>query len=343
MNTDQGIALQPYWDLVLGNISADALRIAIEWDLFRYLDVPKDAAVISARLKLDPVNTRYLLDMLWSMALLSRESSNPPRYASEAVARRYFCSDAPQYLGDAFLFRLNGLRHFGHQLGEHIQTGKLYSLAAEMHTTQENWAKAANVQIAQEQRAISAGVVTAFMEKVPEFHLGGRLLDLGGGPGLIAIAMLQACPKFSGELFDFPETVQVAQKNINKAGLNGRLLVRGGDLVVDSIGEKFDLIWCSSVLHFVPDIGAILDKIKAALNPGGVFISAHAEVPLTASAAQKVLPYYLSMQMKHHHVVDRGKLSLAMAASGFINIEQYDDIAFPVAPVSVIVARKGEL
>ncbi|EOV0285173.1 class I SAM-dependent methyltransferase [Salmonella enterica] len=340
MNSNRGAILQPYWDLVLANIKSDVLRVAIEWDLFRYLDKPTETAIVAARFRLDPENTGYMLDILWSMGLLSRESGEPVRYATQAVAQKYFRSDAAQYLGDAFLFRLRGIRHFGSRLADQVRSGAIYSQADGAHTTQENWAKAAGLQIGQEQRAVTVDAVMALMKRIPEFQSGGRLLDLGSGPGLIAIAMLQACPAFSGEVFDFPETVKVAQHNIHQAGLGKRLQVRSGDLVVDPIGENFDFIWCSSVLHFVPDINDALEKIWAALKPGGVFVSAHAEVPTTATEAEKVLPYYLSMQMKRNHVTRKGELSLAMATIGFTQIDQYDDIAFPVAPVSVLVARK---
>lgn len=343
MNFEPKATLQPYWDLVLANVSADVLRAAIEWDLFRHLDSPREATDIAAQLGLDPVNTGYVLDMLWSMTLLSRdESTNRVRYANLPIAQTYFCSDAPLYMGDAYLFRLKGLRHFGHQLSEQVRSGEIHSQAQDVKTTQENWAKAAGLQIAQEQRAVTVDTVMALMSKIPEFQAGGRLLDLGCGPGLIAIAMLQANPTFTGEVFDFPDTVKVAQGNIERAGLSERLRVRSGDFVVDPIGENFDLIWCSSVLHFMPDINAILAKIWMALKPGGVFISAHAEVPPSAADARKVLPYYLSMQMKGCHVTAKGELALAMKVSGFTHIEQYDDIAFPIAPVSVLVARKGD-
>ena len=341
MNSNQRSLLQKYWDIALANINADVLRVAIELDLFRYLDKPTETTSIATRLGIDPANTGYMLDILWSMGLLSRDSGEPVRYVTQSVARDYFCSDAAEYLGDAFLFRLRGLRYFGSQLAEQIQSGVIYSQVGGAHTMQENWAKAAGLQIAQEQRAVTVAAVMELMKRIPEFESGGRLLDLGGGPGLIAIAMLQACPAFSGEVFDFPETVKVAQRNIHRAGLGERLRVRGGDLAVDPIGENFDFIWCSSVLHFVPNINDALAKIWAALKPGGVFICAHAEVPLTAAEAGKVLPYYLSIQMRGYHVTRKGELSLALATTGFTRIKQYDNIAFPVAPVSVLVARKG--
>lgn len=343
MNFNPSAALQPYWDLALANVKADVLRVAIEWDLFRQLATPQTAADIAAGLEVDANKMGYVLDILWSLGLLGREPSVPVRYYNQEMARQYFDSTAPHYIGDAFLFRLTGLRHFGRQLAQQIQSGETHSQALDTLATQQNWAKAASVQIAQEQRAITTGVVRELMTQVPEFQRGGRLLDLGGGPGLVAITLLQACPTLHGEIFDFPETVKVAQVNIDKAGLNSRLKVTGGDLATDPIGEKFDLIWCSSVLHFMPDIEATLSKIAAALKPGGVFISAHAEVPSTAAEARKVLPYYLAMRMKGCHVTAQGELATALKKAGFIHLEQSLLVEFPVAPVTVIVARKEGL
>jgi len=343
MNFNQPAILQPYWDLALANVKADALRIALEWDLFRQLNQPQTATDIAACLGVDISNMGYVLELLWSMDLLARESGDPVRYCNQDITRQYFASDAEHYLGDAFLFRLTGLRHFGGQLAQQVQSGTVYSQAPDAITTQENWAKAANVQIAQEQRAITTGVVRDLMTRVPEFQRGGRLLDLGGGPGLVAISLLQDNPLWSGAVFDFPETVKVARGNIDKAGLSERLKVIGGNLATDPIGDNFDLIWCSSVLHFMPDIEATLTKIWAALKPGGVFISAHAEVPSTATDASKVLPYYLAMRMKGCHVTQQDELAALMTQVGFARIEQYPQVTFPVAPVTVIVARKEAL
>ena len=343
MNFNQPATLQPYWDLALANVKADALRVALEWDLFRQLDKPQTAADIAACLGVDATNMGYVLELLWSMDLLACEPGDPLRYFNQDITRQYFSSDAAHYLGDAFLFRLTGLRHFGSQLAQQVQSGMVFSQAPDAITTQENWAKAANVQIAQEQRAITTGVVRELMNSVPEFQRGGRLLDLGGGPGLIAISLLQANPLWSGAVFDFPETVKVAQSNIEKAGLSERLKVTSGNLATDPIGENFDLIWCSSVLHFMPDIEATLSKIWTALKPGGVFISAHAEAPSAPQDASKVLPYYLAMRMKGCHVTAEGELAALMTRVGFTQPEQYQQVTFPVAPVTVIVARKEAL
>ncbi len=334
-------ALQPYWDLTLAAVRADALRIALDWKLFDLLHTPSTAQEVARQLQLDPDNTGYWLELLWSMDLLVRDECQSVQYLNSALASEYLRADAPHYCGDAWGFRLQGLRHFGSQLGDQVRSGKPSGQAPKGASHIDSWTAAARVQIAQEQRAVTVGVALRLMSQVPEFHSARRLLDLGGGPGLVAIALAEANPLLTGEVFDFPQTVTVAAENIRLAGLEQRLQVRGGDLASDPIGEGYDLIWCSSVLHFVPDMAATLAKVYAALRPGGVLISAHAEVPATAEQAQRVMPYYLSMQMLGRHVTQAGDLGKAMQQAGFVHIEHYPEVAFAVSPVSVLVARRN--
>ena len=333
--------LQPYWDLTLAAVRADALRIALDWKLFNLLQVPTSAAAIARQLQLDPANTGYWLEALWSMELLARDDRQPPHYRNTAVASDYLRAEAPDYCGDAWTFRLRGLRHFGSQLGDQVRTGQPSGQAPNGATTIDNWTTAARLQIAQEQRAVTVAVALQLMAQVPEFPIARRMLDLGGGPGLVAIALARANPLLTGEVFDFARTVTVAADNIRRAGLEQRLDVRGGDLASDPIGEGYDLIWCSSVLHFVPDMTATLTRIHAALRPGGVLVSAHAEIPADPEHARRVMPYYLSMQMLGRQLTHAGGLNDALQQAGFVNIDSYSEVAFAVAPVSVLVARRS--
>jgi 2-polyprenyl-3-methyl-5-hydroxy-6-metoxy-1,4-benzoquinol methylase len=334
-------ALQPYWDLTLAAVRADALRIALEWKLFDLLQVPASADLIARRLELDAANTGFWLEALWSMDLLARDERQPAHYRNTPVASDYLRSNVADYCGDAWTFRLRGMRRFGSQLGEQVRAGQPDSQPADMTTTIDNWTAAARLQIAQEQRAVTVDVALRLMARVPEFTQARRLLDLGGGPGLVAIALLRDNPLLTGNVFDFEKTVAVAADNIQRAGLEQRLGVLGGNLATDAIGEGYDVIWCSSVLHFVPDLPATLAKIHAALRPGGVLISAHAEIPADPEHARRVMPYYLSMQMLGRHVSESGGLSEALHRAGFVNIDSYPDVAFAVAPVSVLVARRS--
>lgn len=333
--------LQPYWDLTLAAVCADALCIALEWQLFNLLQRPATAHSIACQLQIEPVNTGHWLDTLWSMELLQRDGSWPPRYHNSSVARDYLRPGAPNYCGDAWSFRLRGLRHFASQLGEQVRAGKPDGPAPDGAAAIDNWTAAARLQIAQEQRAVTVELALRLLAKVPEFPGARRMLDLGGGPGLVAIALARSNPLLCGEVFDFAQTVSVAADNIRQAGLEQRLTVRGGDLAIDPIGEGYDLIWCSSVLHFVPDLASTLEKIHGALRPGGVLVSAHAEIPRSPQQARRVTPYYLSMQMLGRRLTPAGGLRDALERAGFVAIDSYAEVAFAVAPVAVQVARRS--
>lgn len=77
-NATSGHPLQPYWDLALASVQADALRVALELKLFRLLAEPMPASIVVERLRLHLGNTEHLLEMLWSMRLLDRQEAATP-------------------------------------------------------------------------------------------------------------------------------------------------------------------------------------------------------------------------------------------------------------------------
>ncbi|MDZ7937122.1 MAG: methyltransferase [Rhodoferax sp.] len=332
--------LQRYWDLAAAPIQAEALAVALSLGLFEALDHPKTAAELATLLQLHPDNTRYLLELLWSMELCQRIPGDPAdQYQTHAQAQRFFTRGSADCCADAWLFRLRALRHAATQLGELVQHGT-QSAPPFANGSTSGWAQAARVQIGQEQQAVTVPAALAVLAQVPGLGQARRMLDLGGGPGWVAIALAQRYPELRGVVFDGPPTAEVAAENIHSAGLNARLQAQGGDLVHDPIGGDYDLVWCSSVLHFVPDIPTVLAKMLAALRPGGVLVCAHAEVGDTPAAAARVLPYYLPMRMQGRHVTPQGQLATQLGQAGFANIRSFESQAFPMAPVQVLVARK---
>lgn len=331
--------LQPCWDLQLAGLGADALQLALECGVFSQLQdfiAPRDLA---GTLRLDEANTGYFLELLWSMNLLERDARQ--RYRNSPLATQYLHQEAPAYCGDALLFRHKVMRQTGEQLGELVRNGSTPPPAAS-ETLRRGWANAARVQIAQEQRAVTASVACALLETLPEYPRLQRILDLGGGPGLVAIGLARRLSALSGTVFEYPEAAAVAADNIAAAGLAGRLQAIGGDLNEDDFGSDYDLIWCSSVLHFVSDLPALLDRLNAALKPGGLLVCCQAEVPPAPNEAGRVLPYYLHMRMHGRHVLEQGGLAAMLEDHGFGHIEQINGLRFPVTPVNAVIARKEQ-
>ncbi|MBE3026727.1 SAM-dependent methyltransferase [Janthinobacterium sp. BJB1] len=336
-------ALQPYWDLAVAPVQADGLAAALELGILDVLTVPHTPAQLAEALSLHAPHTALLLELLWSMQVLERDAADADaqRYRCTAATVQYFCRDSVAFCGDAWLYRLHALRHFATQLNSLVRDG---GKAAPYSTANGvNWAAAAQQQIGQEQRAVTMRAALSVMERVAPFAARAtplNLLDLGGGPGWVAIALAQAHAGLHGCVFDWPETVAVAAANIAHAQLSERLETLGGDLDSDDIGGDYDLVWCSSVLHFVPDMAGALRKIHAALKPGGVFVCVQAEIAATAGEAARVLPYYLPMRMLGRAVTRQGELALLLRAAGWRQVEQYGASDFPMAPVQVLVARR---
>ncbi|PHV41082.1 methyltransferase domain-containing protein [Janthinobacterium sp. BJB304] len=342
MSFDTQHALQPYWDLAVAPVQADGLAAALELGIFDVLATPHTPAQLADVLSLHAPHTALLLELLWSMQVLERDGADTEalRYRCTATTLQYFCRDSVAFCGDAWLYRLHALRHFATQLNTLVRDGGKvtpYSTASGV-----NWATAAQQQIGQEQRAVTMRAALCVMQRVAPFADGNtplRLLDAGGGPGWVAIALAQAHAGVHGCVFDWPETVAVAAANIAHAQLSDRLETLGGDLDSDDIGGGYDLIWCSSVLHFVPDMAAALRKMQAALKPGGVLVCIQAEIAAAPGDAARVLPYYLPMRMLGRTVTRHGELAQLLRDTGWRQVEQYGASDFPMAPVQVLIAR----
>lgn len=332
-------ALQACWDAQLAGLSADALNLALGYGVFAHLDQFIAAEELALVLKWDADNTAYLLELLWSLELLECQWTCPRRYRSLPQTARYLNPGSAQYCGDALLFRHGVLRQVGNQLDELLRNGK--SPPADPALIQQGWAAAARSQIAQEQTAVTAEVACEIFGAVPEFWQAQRLLDLGGGPGLVAIALAQQQQDLNAVVFEYEAAAVVAQQKILDAGLEARVNTLAGDLLVDDFGADYDLIWCSSVLHFVPDIPALLARLYRALRPGGVLVCCHAEVHTEVSKAKRILHYYLHMRMQGRHVLPEGQLAQLLEQAGFDDVQQFDEVRFPVAPVTALIARKA--
>lgn len=106
---------------------------------------------------------------------------------------------------------------------------------------------------------------------LPNFPAMRKMIDLGGGHGLYAIALACKNPDLSAIIFDLPGVVTLAEQYIERYNLTSRVQTMGGNFFVDPIGRDYDLILSSSnPSGKSPDM---VEKIADALKPGGYFVS----------------------------------------------------------------------
>ncbi len=98
-----------------------------------------------------------------------------------------------------------------------------------------------------------------------------RALDVGGGPGLYAIALARARPGLRATVLDRAETLEVARANVAAAGLAERVELTPGDALGGPLGGPWDLVFASNFVHiFSPEANrALVRRAAEALAPGG--------------------------------------------------------------------------
>lgn len=335
--------LQPFWNLTAAPIQAEALEQAIERRLFDLLEQPASAATLARQLQCQANATVVWLDLLWSLELLQRhvpaDAPDTPLYVRSPMATRFFVEGAADNCAQAWLYRKRFLARFAGQWGTLLRDGfNPHGMAA----PRGSWAQAAREQIGQEQLAVSVPAVLRVLESLPPLPDHGRLLDLGGGPGHVGIALARRLPGWHGVVCDQPETAEVADANIRQAGLSERLQALGRDLDSEAIGEdRYDLIWCSSLLHFLRDPRDAVGKMFDALVPGGLLLLAHAELSTEPQQAARVLPFYGTLKLRGNYLPGQGEIVRMMAEAGFADIRSLGASDFPLAPVWLHMGRKA--
>jgi cyclopropane fatty-acyl-phospholipid synthase-like methyltransferase len=104
-----------------------------------------------------------------------------------------------------------------------------------------------------------------------DFSGARRLLDLGGGPGTAALTFARANPELKCVVFDLEGPEGIAAEQIRRADLTDRVTTQAGDFLTDEIGQDFDIVYISNIIHMLsPDQTLeLLIKATGALAPGG--------------------------------------------------------------------------
>ncbi|GAB1823704.1 methyltransferase [Herbidospora sp. RD11066] len=115
------------------------------------------------------------------------------------------------------------------------------------------------------EKSMAAGLgpfVETFLAHVHLFE--GRLLDVGGGDGTLAAALVERSPELRADVYNLPEAAEVVQTG-------ERLGFVPGDFLAEALPGGYDVMSFVRVLHDwpVPTARLLLEKAHDALPPGG--------------------------------------------------------------------------
>lgn len=241
------------------------LHAGIALDIFSHLaEHPRDAHQLAQRIQADERGLAMLLNALTAMELLEKGDE---QYSVTAFSGEYLARQSPSYMGHILMHHHYLVQGWG-RLGEAVRSGKPVRTPS---------SQGANDR---ERESFLLGMFNLASQLAPriaeEIDLNGRsrLLDLAGGPGTYAIHFCLKNPDLSAVVFDLPTTRPFAEATVARFSLSQRIAFQGGDILSDSIGAGFDLVWISHLLHSEgPEANAaIIGKAARALTAGGLLL-----------------------------------------------------------------------
>lgn len=107
-----------------------------------------------------------------------------------------------------------------------------------------------------------------------DFKTVNRVLDVGGGTGINAIALAKAYPHLNVTVFEIQKTANIARANIAAAGVSERVEVISGDMFSDDFPKEHDCVLFSHQLVIWTPVEnkQLLKKAYDVLPTGGKII-----------------------------------------------------------------------
>ena len=251
--------------------AADCLAAAIvHLDLFTLLDrEPLDRAAICRRLGIAPRPTDVMLTLCTANGLVSADAGGVFRTTplgreflvtgAACDARPYYASMAGRPGVDDWLkvLRTGRPANWPGEQGE-----------ADWHAAMRTSEFAEAFSAAMDCRgrilgpALAAGI---------DLRDARRLLVVGGGTGVYAIACVEAAPALQATVLEADPVAAIARRTVAGAGHAGRIVVTSGDMFAIDWPEGHDLHLFANVLHDwdEPDCRRLLARSAARLPAGG--------------------------------------------------------------------------
>jgi predicted TPR repeat methyltransferase len=256
--------------MMRGYIPAAALGAAMELGLFWILeDMPQEVREVAELLGIPFRRCYYWLEYLLEMGLLEQDQGeySPSPTAREAILEAR-SQETWAFLAGEARERLPGVQNLSFHLGE---SGSVWEAIgfnppdylANLRDDPENARRFTRMlyELHQEEAEQLAELLDLTGVK--------RLMDIGGGSGVMSLALLRRHPELVAVVVDQANVVAAGHEIAIENGMHQRISFHEANFLEDELPTGFDLI-------IECDVGiysrSLFQKILAALNPGGRFV-----------------------------------------------------------------------
>ena len=330
-------SFEELYRMLVAPIRSKLLLTGIELKVFNHLSEPMSADAIAETIGTHLENTRLFLDGLAASDLLEK---NDGLYQNTAVTQTFLAEGSPTFMGQMFTFSAQMWDAGLNNLPKLVKEGPPPPSPETDMSDEEMWGQFA-LPMANNERSGPAQQVAEIVSRLPEFPSFKKMLDLGGGPGLIGIAIAASHPGMKGVIFDQPAMGKVAEAFVKEYEMEERMGVMAGDYLHDPIGEGYDLIWASATLTFAKhDMDSIVKKIYDALNIRGVFVSLSDGLTDERTKPEIMALSWLPMVLMGQDMgLDQGVIADSMLRVGFKSVRSRT-LDMPMGPMDLDVGWK---
>ncbi len=263
----QGPSPAMFFDTLSGYHRTEALRVAIELDLFSHMAAGRRTVTeLAEACQAAPRGIRILADYLTIIGFLRKAGDH---YELTEDTRVFLDRASPAYVGGAARFLLApDIRESFLQLTAAVRRGGT-ALSAEGTVSHDNpiWVEFARTM----------APLMAMPAQLLANLVGGdaaqplRVLDVAAGHGLFGITIASRYPQAHITALDWSNVLAVADENARRAGVAGRYTLHPGSAFEVAWGGPYDLVLLTNFLHHfdVATCEQLAARAHAALAPGG--------------------------------------------------------------------------
>lgn len=325
--------------LFSASTASAAFGTAIETGLLWLLaETPMDGPAVAEALNIPSKRCHYWLQFLSALGILDRDGAG---YTTSALTRAAILETHSQeswrHLAVDERERAEGVLNLGLYIREPgsiwAAQGMPYSrdYVEKMRSSYERAREFTRMLYELHQRLASdlAEIIDLFGVR--------RLLDVGGGSGVVSMALLRKDPSLTATVVDQDNVCIAGREIAEENGLAHRISYQPADLMTDDFPAGFDMVLkCDVGLYSV----GLLRRMWASLNPGGVLVVAENLSPEEnlAPEARIAWTFIDSLEDPDFTVPTIGQLQEQLTEAGF---EPLPGVHTLSTGRVVIQARKG--
>ena len=308
-----------FYKMVQDYKEAQLLFAAIELDIFSHLEGFGDLKTIASKTGYNERNLRLFLNSLVSIGLIEKEEDN---YKNTPVVDCYLNRERDLYLGEYILFRERMTQLDNVQ--ELVKNGPIQGvLESNRGVEVYDFYKLAKLSI----KEMYTGRVQSLLEVSKSLFNQDKplkILDLGGGSGVLAIEFIKKYPNSTGVVFEHPSVSKLPEELVKEMELENRMKVLSGDFTIDDIGRDYDFIIVSGVLDFAKDnLLRMVEKLYDALKPLGYFYLVSHNVSEDYTSPKESIVGWLSSHLQGLDVLlDKKSISKSLMSVGLKELEK---------------------